>query len=89
MQQREFGGPRRRKQVFPCREHLTEFYERRTQLLEGESHAPFGFEMSDVRRFAPMQNLSGALEQRRDARATHDVAEPMPNENRADLAQPR
>ena len=54
VQQREFGGPRRRQQVFPCREHLTEFYERRTQLLEGESHAPFGFEMSDVPRLAPL-----------------------------------
>src|SRR5258707_8892242 len=31
--------------------------------------------------------LSGALEQRNDAGATHEVAEPMPHEDRADLAQ--
>ena len=36
-----------------------------------------------------MQNLSGALEQRDDAGATHDVAEPMPDQDRADLAQAR
>ena len=32
-------------------------------------------------------DLAGALEQRRDAGATHEVAEPVANEDRADLPQ--
>jgi hypothetical protein len=42
--------------------------------------------MSDVARFAPMQNLAGALEQRDDAGAPHHIPQPMPDQDRADLA---
>ena len=83
----EFGGPRRRQQVFPRREHLAEFDEGRPEFLERKPDALLRFKMSDFARFAPMQDLAGALEQRDDAGATHDIAQPMPDQDRADLAQ--
>ena len=43
--------------------------------------------MRDFTGFPPVQYLSGVLEQRSDAGATHEVAEPMPHEDRADLTQ--
>jgi hypothetical protein len=43
--------------------------------------------MRDFTGFPPLQYLSGTLEQRSDAGATHEVAEPMPHEDRADLTQ--
>src|SRR3954467_8445819 len=53
----------------------------------GKPDALLRFKMSDVARFAPMQDLAGALEQRDDAGATHHIAQPMPDQDRADLAQ--
>ena len=87
MQFSEFGGPRRRQQVLPRREHLAEFDEGRPEFLERKPDALLRFKMSDVARFAPMQDLAGALEQRDDAGATHHIAQPMPDQDRADLAQ--
>ena len=87
MQFCEFGGPRRRQQVLPRREHLAEFDEGRPEFLERKPDALLRFKMSDFARFAPMQDLAGALEQRDDAGATHDIPQPMPDQDRADLAQ--
>ena len=42
-------------------------------------HPLLRLEMRDVAGFSPVQYLSGALEQRGDSCATHEVAEPMPN----------
>src|SRR5262245_29725053 len=41
------------------------------------------------RGLPPVQYLSCVLEQRSDASATQEVSEPMPHEDRADLAQAR
>jgi hypothetical protein len=83
----EFSGPRRRQKVLSCREQLAEFYEGRPELLEREPRALMRFETGDFTGFTPLQHLPGLLEQRSDAGATHEVAEPMPHEDRADLTQ--
>jgi hypothetical protein len=44
-------------------------------------------EMRDFTSFGPLQYSSGALEQRSHAGATHEVAEAVPYEDRADLTQ--
>ena len=85
----EFSRPGRRQEVLSARQHLAELDEGRPELLEGEPHALLRLETSDVGRFAPMQNLSGALEKRRDPGATHDVSKSVPDQDRADLAQAR
>ena len=87
MQPGQFSGPCRRQQILSCREYLAKFYEGRSELLECEPRALLRFEMRDFTRFPPLQYLSGALEQRSDAGATHKVSEPMPHEDRADLTQ--
>ena len=43
--------------------------------------------MGDLARFAPVQDLTGALEQGGNAGAPHHIAEPVPDQDRADLAQ--
>jgi hypothetical protein len=43
--------------------------------------------MRDFAGFTPLQYLSGVLKQRSDASPTHELAEPMPHEDRADLTQ--
>ena len=83
----ELTGPRRRQKVLSCREHLTQLDEGGPELLQGESGALLRFEMRNFTGLSPLQDLAGALEQRGDAGATHDVAEPMANEDRADLPQ--
>ena len=83
----ELGGPGRRQQVLAHREHLAELDEGRPQLLEREPHALLRFEMRDVAAVAPVQDLAGTLEHGRDAGAPHQVAKPMPDQDRADLAQ--
>ena len=87
MQPGEFSGPRRRQKVLSCREHLAEFYEGRPELLKRELRALLRFKMRDFTGFPPVQYLSGVLEQRSDASATDEVAEPMPHEDQADLTQ--
>ena len=69
------------QQVLPRREHLAEFDEGRPEFLERKPDALLRFKMSDFARFAPMQDLAGALEQRDDAGATHDIPQPMPDQD--------
>src|SRR5258705_6207708 len=45
--------------------------------------------MRDFGGFPPVQYMSCVLEQRSDASATHEVSEPMPHEDHADLTQAR
>src|SRR5262249_32291440 len=45
--------------------------------------------MRDFGGFPPMQYMSCMLEQRSYASATHEVSEPMPHEDHADLTQAR
>src|ERR1700730_13938046 len=83
----ELIGPRRRQKVLSCREHLAQLDEGGPEFLQGELGALLRLEMRDFTGPSPLQYLAGALEQRRDAGATHEVAEAMANEDRADLPQ--
>ena len=56
-------------------------------MLEGEPGALLRFEISDFGGLSPLQDLTGALEQRGDAGATHDIPEAVTNEDRADLSR--
>src|SRR5262249_8460359 len=87
MQLIELARPSGRQKVLSSREHLPKFYEGRPELLEGELCAFGQLEMRDLARFSPLQNLAGALEQGSDPGATYEISEPMPHEDRADLAQ--
>src|SRR5262245_39067181 len=83
----ELLSPLRWQKVFPGREYLAQLDEGRPQLLQGEPGALLRFEIGDFGGLRPLQNLTGALEQRRDAGATHDIPQAVANEDRADLPQ--
>src|SRR5262249_42735119 len=68
---------------------LAKSYERRSELLECEPRALLRFKTGDLGGFPPVQCMSCVLEQRSDASATHEVSEPMPHEDHADLSQAR
>ena len=57
------------------------------KFLAGESNTLRWLKMSDLTRFAPVQDLTGAFEQGGNAGAPHHIAEPVPDQNRADLTQ--
>src|SRR5262245_1746933 len=85
----QFSGPCLRQQILSCREHLAEFYEGRSELLECEPRALLHFKMRCFGGFPPVQCMSCVLEQRSNASATHEVSQPMPHEDHADLTQAR
>src|SRR5262249_14900892 len=87
VQPAEFIGPGRRKEILSRREHLTQLDEGRPELFQSKSGALLRLEMGNFSGLSPLQHLACVSEQRRDADATHEVAEPMANENRADLSQ--
>src|SRR6516164_9210036 len=89
VQPSQFSRPCWRQQIFSCREHLAKLYESRSELLEGEPRALLHFKMRDFGGLPPLQYMSCVLEQCCDTSATHEVSEPMPHEDHADLTQAR
>src|SRR5262245_64346447 len=72
----QFSGPCLRQQILSCRQHLAEFYEGRSELLECEPRALLHFKMRGFGGFPPVQCMSCVLEQRSNASATHEVSQP-------------
>src|SRR5215831_3816449 len=85
----QFSGPCWRQQVLSCREYLSKLYEGWSELLECEPGALLHFKMREFGGFPPVQYISRVLEQRSAASATHEVSEPMPHEDHADLTEAR
>ena len=83
----ELLSPRRWQKVFPGREYLAQLDEGRPQFLQGEPGPLLRFEIGHFGGLSPLQDLTGTLEQRRDAGATYDIPEAVANEDRADLSQ--
>ncbi len=88
-QLRQFFGPLGRQQILARRQHLAELDEGGAELLERQAQALLRLEPGAACHLAPMKHGAGALEDRRDSEAAHEVAEPVPNEHQADLVQAR